>query len=86
MHDEALKFIVDILNLLFGRGEETDYFWDHLLFRECMHTFGINEAMRYHSYQDGIDQILNRQKVNLTALFFAIVHLLNLAIDPFHSE
>lgn len=86
LHEESHKFIADVLNLVFGRGEETDYFWDQMLFRECAITFGIREAMQYHNYQDGIEQILNRARVNLTALFFAIVHLLNLSIDPFFSE
>lgn len=27
MDRKALKFIVDVLNLVFGTGDETDYFW-----------------------------------------------------------
>ncbi len=28
MNKKTLKFVVDMLNLIFGRGEETEYFWD----------------------------------------------------------
>ena len=47
MNKKALKFIVDMLNLIFGVGEETDYFWEHMLFKECAEHFGIDEAIKY---------------------------------------
>lgn len=27
------KFLIDILNLIFGRGQETDHFWQELLIK-----------------------------------------------------
>ena len=27
------KFMIDMLNLIFGKGEETDYFWREILFK-----------------------------------------------------
>lgn len=29
------KFMIDMLNLIFGKGEETDYFWNEILFKQC---------------------------------------------------
>jgi len=40
--------MVDMLNLIFGRSEESDYFWDSILMPECMGYFKIQEAIQYH--------------------------------------
>jgi len=83
MDKKTRKFIVDMLNLIFGCGEETDYFWDHMLFKQCSEHFGIDEAIKYHEYLDGKDEILNKERVNLNALFYAIVYLMGIQINPF---
>ena len=36
MDIEIKEAIVDMLNLVFGRGEETNYFWDQILLKECI--------------------------------------------------
>jgi hypothetical protein len=41
MNRESLEFLVDMLNLIFGEGEETDYFWDHMLLPECVKYFEV---------------------------------------------
>jgi hypothetical protein len=33
MDRKTRKFIVDMLNLIFGRGDETNYFWEFILFK-----------------------------------------------------
>jgi hypothetical protein len=33
MDRKTRKFIVDMLNLIFGKGDETTYFWDFILFK-----------------------------------------------------
>jgi len=48
MNRKTLKFVVDILNLTFGKGKETDYFWDSYLMPETIKNFKITEAMKYH--------------------------------------
>lgn len=35
------EFMIDMLNLIFGRGEETDYYWDQILILECSKQFEI---------------------------------------------
>ena len=86
MNKETLMLMVDMLNLVFGRGEETDFFWDEMLFKQCSEHFGIDEAILYHEYLDGKEEILNRERVNLNALFYAIVHLMGIKINPFEKE
>ena len=44
--------MVDMLNLTFGKGEETDYFWDSVLVPECIEYFKIQDAMQYHQSTD----------------------------------
>ena len=41
MDRESLEFLVDMLNLIFGNGEETDYFWENMLLPECIKYFEI---------------------------------------------
>ena len=60
MDERIKKFIIDALNLIFGKGEETDHFWNEILFKQCVEYFGLDEAIDYHEYPDGQDEILNR--------------------------
>lgn len=85
MDIETRKFTVDMLNLIFGKSEETDFFWDQHLVPECIKKFRIHEAMKYHAYQEGIDQLLSRKQVNLNALFYALYQLFGLRIDVFQD-
>jgi len=48
MNKKTLKFTVDMLNLIFGKSKETDYFWDTYLIPETIKYFKLNEAMKYH--------------------------------------
>lgn len=86
MNKETHMLLVDMLNLVFGCGEETDYFWDEILFKQCSEHFGIDEAIRYHENLDGKEEILSRERVNLNALFYAIVYLMGIKIKPFERE
>jgi len=72
MNKKTLKFVVDMLNLIFGRGEETEYFWDQMLIPECLKTFYVLEAMKYHSYQDSVSELVSRKKANLNSLFYSL--------------
>ena len=33
MNRKISKFIIDIFNLIFGKGTETDHFWEQVLFK-----------------------------------------------------
>ena len=37
--------------------------------------------MAYHDFQDGKDEILNRERVNLPALYFSLVYHLGLKLN-----
>ena len=37
--------------------------------------------MEYHEYPDGQEEILNRNQVNLKALFFAVAHHIGLKLN-----
>lgn len=74
-----------MFNLIFGRGEESDYFWEHLLFPRCSEYFRIEQAIRHHSTQDSVEDILNKERINMNALFYALLHLIGLEIDPFKN-
>ena len=37
--------------------------------------------MEYHEYPDGQEEILNRNQVNLQALFFAVAHHIGLKLN-----
>jgi hypothetical protein len=36
MKTETLKFTLDFLNIVFGKGKETDFYWDSVLIPECI--------------------------------------------------
>jgi len=38
--------------------------------------------MRYHLFQQGIEEIIDKKKVNLNALFYAVCTLVGITIDP----
>jgi hypothetical protein len=48
MEEETLKFTIDFLNLIFGKGKETDHFWDAFLIPETIKHFKIGDAIKYH--------------------------------------
>ena len=48
MNQETLEFIVDMLNLIFGRGEETDDFWKEIILPQCLNYFKVQDAIQYH--------------------------------------
>ena len=81
MNRKTLKFVVDILNLTFGKGKETDYFWDSYLMPETIKNFKITEAMKYHQYQETIDIVISKSAANLNAMFYALVFHLGLSLD-----
>ena len=41
MNMKTHELIVDIFNLIFGRSEETDQFWEFYLIDECKSYFKI---------------------------------------------
>ena len=49
MNKEIAELVIDVLNLVFGAGEENDIFWEELLLPECNEHFEIKEAIRYRS-------------------------------------
>ena len=81
MNKKTLKFIVDILNLTFGKGKETDYFWDSYLLPETIKNFKINEAIKYHQYQETIETVITKSFANLNAIFYALVYHFSLKLD-----
>ena len=86
MDRKTRKFIVDMLNLIFGKGDETAYFWDYILFKQCSEQFALDEAIKYHEYLDGKDEILNKERINLNALFFAVIYNAGIKINPFDGD
>jgi len=38
--------------------------------------------MRYYLFPQGIEEIINKKKVNLNALFYAVCTLVGVSIDP----
>jgi hypothetical protein len=38
--------------------------------------------MKYHGYQQGIEEIIAKKKANLNALFYAVCSLVGVEIDP----
>lgn len=82
MDRESLEFLVDMLNLIFGNGEETDYFWDNMLLPECIKYFEIQQAMEYTNCQDSLDDIICRKTMNLNSLFYAVKYLFGFKLDP----
>tara|TARA_B110000285_G_C14712178_1_gene418304 strand:- start:277 stop:501 length:225 start_codon:yes stop_codon:yes gene_type:complete len=50
MNEKTHELIVDLLNLIFGKSEETEQFWEFYLIDECKSYFKIQEAMRDHQY------------------------------------
>ena len=39
MDKKCKKFIIDIFNLIFGKGEQTHHFWSNILFKQVNETF-----------------------------------------------
>jgi hypothetical protein len=81
MNKKTLKFMVDMLNLIFGKSKETDYFWDQYLIPETTKYFKFAEAMKYHQYQEGMETLISRNNVNLNSMFYAFMHLFGLKIN-----
>ena len=46
MNNYTLKFMVDMLNLIFGKSEETNYFWEEKLIPEVVRQFKVDEAIK----------------------------------------
>lgn len=65
-------FLVDMLNLVFGKGEETDYFWDEVLMKQTVKYFKIEEAIKFHNLNETVEENISRKSLNLNALFFAV--------------
>ena len=49
MNKKICKLVIDVLNLVFGAGEENDIFWQELLLPECNEHFKVKEAIKYRS-------------------------------------
>jgi hypothetical protein len=82
---KVCRLLVDILNLIFGKGEETDYFWDKMILPACKEQFKVDEAIKYHEYHDSLkaNELISRKNVNLNALFYAIQHLIGFELINF---
>ncbi len=39
------EFLIDIFNLIFGKGEENQYFWQNILLNHVNQTFHIDETI-----------------------------------------
>jgi hypothetical protein len=39
------SFLIDIFNLIFGKGEENQYFWQNILLNHVNQTFHIDETI-----------------------------------------
>ena len=74
-------FLVDTLNLVFGKGEETDYFWDEVLMKQTVKYFKIEEAIKFHNLNETVEENISRKSLNLNALFFAVQYHLSFEID-----
>lgn len=81
--DSVNECVIDILNLIFGRGEETDLFWSNYLVVQCVSKFEFEEAIAYTGYDGTVERLINRSEVNLVALFWVINSLIGLKINVF---
>ena len=83
MDNECKMFLLDFLNLVFGtlKSKETTYFWDQFLIPETIKAFKIPDAIKYHSYQEPLSTLLNKNSVNLNAMFYALYYLFGFKID-----
>lgn len=77
------EFIIDIFNLIFGKGQETDHFWEQVLFKQCAIKFELDAAIAYHDFPETKEEILCHERVNLRALYFTLVEHLNLKMDMY---
>ena len=75
-----------MLNLIFGKGEETDVFWAHYLIRECKNKLEIEEAMIYTSFNGTFEDLISKKDVNLVALFWVIVSLIGIQLNVFRDK
>ena len=82
MGSATREFLIDMLNLIFGRGDETDYFWDQILIPECSKQFELQQALEYCGIQESIDDIISRKEINMNALFYAVQYLFGFKIEP----
>jgi hypothetical protein len=81
MDKKTKKSVVDMLNLIFGQGPETDYFWEYLI-EESKQQFQIIQAMKYNHVPGEIEEFITKDKAHLPALFYAFKSLIGLQIDP----
>ncbi len=48
MNRKCQKFLVDIFNLIFGSGKETDDFWTNILEKKVNEQFQVKETFDYY--------------------------------------
>jgi hypothetical protein len=78
MNKFCLKFIIDMLNLVFGKSEETEIFWENHLIPEVVKKFKLHEAMKIQSFQESVDVLIKKKTVNLNSLFYSFIYLFGL--------
>lgn len=82
MNRICLEFLVDMLNLIFGKGNETDMFWSQYLVPEVFNRFKVEEAIKYSQQHDNYEFLINKKNINLNMMFYSFVHLFGLDIVP----
>jgi hypothetical protein len=83
MNKFLLKFVIDMLNLVFGRSEETEIFWESHLIPQVIKKFKVNEAIEIQSFQESLDVLIKKKTVNLNSLFYSFIYLFGLEpVDP----
>ena len=70
-----------MLNLIFGRSEETACFWEEILIKECAAYFKLSDAISYHKSKNTISELLSKRTCNFNALFYSIIYLMGIEID-----
>jgi hypothetical protein len=48
MNFKTHELIVDLFNLIFGKSEETDHFWQYYIYEQTKSYFKVQEATRYY--------------------------------------
>lgn len=86
MNAEASECVVDTLNLIFGRGRETEDFWLEILLPECITYFKIAEAKKWHQTSESVEELFDRRKINYNALFYGICSLVGLHVNLLGDE
>lgn len=91
MNKKCQKFLVDVFNLIFGSGQETDDFWTNILEKKVIEQFQVKETFDYYDLTAEDKDIANKtssfyitskEKVNLNTLFYALIFHLCLEIHP----